>query len=224
MASSFDRIEDGQGTLQHSAGQPDPERQSVQPLASSLRIVSSIVPTQQLTTFIDTFQQVLKHCKGRTHRPPYPEEQANESISARSSIDEDRSAAWDALVGKLALQRCFLCLEKDQGQIALAVPLFKPMGPRAYTRKRPRESATFERVCLEVGPEESDEAIFRRLTATCYEYQGAWKKWLPFYGITGVEEVYVCYSCLSQACTVLLIASSLSSWADSKNVAPLPSA
>ncbi|KAK3373054.1 hypothetical protein B0T24DRAFT_529119 [Lasiosphaeria ovina] len=36
---------------------------------------------------------------------------------------------------------------------------------------------------------ESDNAIYRRLVDTCYEYLGRWKRWLPYYGITDVVEV-----------------------------------
>ncbi|KAK4937714.1 hypothetical protein LTR10_021724 [Elasticomyces elasticus] len=162
MPSSFDWIEGGLGTQQRSVSQPDPEGQTVQPPAFSLGTVS-----------------ILKQCKGMICRPPYLEAQGNESYSAPIPTD-DPKAAMDALIRKQSRQYCFLCFEKDQAQFAIDVPLFKPLGPRRYTGVRPRK----------IGTEESDEAIFRKLIATCYQYQGAWKKWLPFYGITGVEEVY----------------------------------
>ena len=38
---------------------------------------------------------------------------------------------------------------------------------------------------------ESDAAIYERLMETCFQYQGKWKRWLPFYGIVDVREVNV---------------------------------
>ena len=38
---------------------------------------------------------------------------------------------------------------------------------------------------------ESDTAIYHRLVETCFDYQGKWKRWLLFYGITNMQEVKV---------------------------------
>ena len=50
----------------------------------------------------------------------------------------------------------------------------------------------------DIGPKErvfeSDSEVFERLKRTCFEYQGRWKSWIPFYGVTNVEEVQVSYS------------------------------
>ncbi|KIW22666.1 uncharacterized protein PV07_10941 [Cladophialophora immunda] len=41
----------------------------------------------------------------------------------------------------------------------------------------------------EERPAECDAAIFERLQQTCFKHQETWKKWLPYYGVTKVEEV-----------------------------------
>jgi hypothetical protein len=38
---------------------------------------------------------------------------------------------------------------------------------------------------------ESDPVIFHKLEQACYQYQGEWKRWVPFYGIVHVREVNV---------------------------------
>jgi len=56
----------------------------------------------------------------------------------------------------------------------------KAPGGEIYEEPKPREKAC-----------ESDAAIYQRLKETCFQYQGKWKWWLPFYGITNVREVNV---------------------------------
>lgn len=51
-------------------------------------------------------------------------------------------------------------------------------GSEIYEKVNPKETAC-----------ESDAAIYRRLKGTCFHYQGKWKRWLPFYGVTDVREV-----------------------------------
>jgi len=38
---------------------------------------------------------------------------------------------------------------------------------------------------------ESDAAIYQRLNDACFQYQGKWKNWIPFYGVVDVYEVEV---------------------------------
>ncbi|VUC27246.1 unnamed protein product [Clonostachys rosea] len=91
-------------------------------------------------------------------------------------------------------QGCFLCLESHKrGQYAILVPCLRPTRARRvrghsgvfsdnprpiYEKMMPWESAC-----------ESDSDIYRRLTDTCYQYLGWWKRWLPYYGVTEVLEV-----------------------------------
>jgi hypothetical protein len=104
-------------------------------------------------------------------------------------------------------QCCFLCLQgRKIGQYAVQVPCTRPtegrrtkghklstevskdgsqhlvkvLGGEIYEELSPREKAC-----------ESDAAIYQRLEETCFQYQGKWKRWLPFYGITNVREVNV---------------------------------
>jgi hypothetical protein len=58
--------------------------------------------------------------------------------------------------------------------------LVKVPGGEIYEELNPRE-----RAC------ENDAAIFQRLKETCFQKQGNWKRWLPFYGIADVREVKV---------------------------------
>lgn len=53
-------------------------------------------------------------------------------------------------------------------------------GSEIYEELNPKELAC-----------ESDAAIYQRLQDTCFQFQGTWKRWLPFYGIVDVREVNV---------------------------------
>jgi hypothetical protein len=66
-------------------------------------------------------------------------------------------------------------VSEDGSQHFVEVP-----GGEIYEELNPREKAC-----------ESDAAIYQRLKETCFQYQGKWKRWLPFYGITNVREVNV---------------------------------
>ncbi|KAJ4320516.1 hypothetical protein N0V94_003379 [Neodidymelliopsis sp. IMI 364377] len=92
-------------------------------------------------------------------------------------------------------QCCFLCLHGNgQVRYAVRVPCYRPETPRKirFTTK----SAT-TRVCHYKDIDhsetvyESDSVIFYKLEQACYQYQGEWKRWIPFYGIVHVREVNV---------------------------------
>lgn len=94
---------------------------------------------------------------------------------------------------RLAGQGCFLCLTApDGGHYAVVVPCFKPNKHRQIIGKYVdggipmyAQTRSWEMGC------ESDCETWRRLIRTCYRYQGKWRRWVPFYGITEVKEVTV---------------------------------
>ena len=98
----------------------------------------------------------------------------------------------DGSVSERAGQRCFLCLKKQGKQFAVAVPCCRPVKPRQIKIIELRNG---DEVYHEMGPKEmsfeSDAAVFERLKWACFESQGRWRKWIPFYGITNVEEIKV---------------------------------
>lgn len=104
-------------------------------------------------------------------------------------------------------QCCFLCLEgRKTGQYAVPVPCMRPTEPRQVKSHRLSTEVTknglmrlvkipggelYENLNPKEKACESDAAIYHRLKETCFHYQGKWKRWLPFYGITDVREVNV---------------------------------
>jgi hypothetical protein len=101
-------------------------------------------------------------------------------------------------------QCCFLCLQgKKTGQYAIQVPCMRPTKQRRVISyklskevsdsklKRVPGGETYEELNPMENACESDAAIYQRLKETCFQYQGNWKRWLPFYGITDVREVNV---------------------------------
>jgi hypothetical protein len=90
-----------------------------------------------------------------------------------------------------AQQRCFLCLTKKQSQIAISIRCYRPT-EKHRIRIVPRNDGTgrYDKITEEKHVE-SDMNIFKRLQGACYEHKGTWRKWIPFYGLTKVEEVTV---------------------------------
>lgn len=93
-------------------------------------------------------------------------------------------------------QCCFLCLSKPLKQFATTVPCLRPTRPRAVKSTRTKlNGAILDKVYHKMRPREgaheSDADVFERLRWACFEHHGRWKRWLPFYGITRVEEVHV---------------------------------
>jgi hypothetical protein len=92
-------------------------------------------------------------------------------------------------------QCCFLCLEsKQMGHYAVQVPYIRPTKPRRVLSRRVASNGdgllggeTYEEITPQQMAYESDTAIYD----TCFDYQGKWKRWLPFYGVTNVREVEV---------------------------------
>ncbi|KAH6708896.1 hypothetical protein BKA61DRAFT_615054 [Leptodontidium sp. MPI-SDFR-AT-0119] len=97
-------------------------------------------------------------------------------------------------------QYCFLCLQgKKTGQYAVQVLCMRPTRPRAITGHKliPKDdifvkipgSEIYEKLNPKELACESDAAIYQRLQDTCFQFQGTWKRWLPFYGVVDVREV-----------------------------------
>lgn len=87
-------------------------------------------------------------------------------------------------------QGCFVCLESHgQRQHAVLVPCLRPTEPRhaRYTRKK---TTIYKPNSVWDSAGESDCEIYERLLDTCYQHLGRWKRWLPYYGITEVQERY----------------------------------
>lgn len=88
------------------------------------------------------------------------------------------------------------------GHYAVQVPCIKPTKPRRVLSRRLASNGdgllvqvpggeTYENIPPQQMACESDTAIYNRLVDTCFHYQGKWKRWLPFYGVTNVREVNV---------------------------------
>jgi hypothetical protein len=94
---------------------------------------------------------------------------------------------------------CFLCLHgKGEEQYAVQIPCFRPTRiPKSrfppYNGKDKVLKATRIKIDprLEVNAYESDSMIYLKLRDACFEHQGQWKQWIPFYGIVDVREVQV---------------------------------
>lgn len=177
----------GQQTLDHF----DAERQ---PQVSSSSQTSKNVSFQKYCS--DGLQRLLKPREWMHYQQNGEKKGIDGHMSAPFSIGLERPSAMDAPIFERVGQCCFLCLGKRRNQIAIAVPCFRPTKERKrrYTTQR-RGSPTRRKIYREIGPKErvreSDAAIFERLVSACYEYHSTWRKWLPFYGITKVEEVTV---------------------------------
>ena len=198
MASQYDRIAHEDNRPQQIVSPPDPESQSAQPLPSSPVRLWRSGPIQQLANYFTGFRQGLKQCQRLIYRTTPQMRDADEEFSAPSSVGLQQPVVANTQLHKSAGQCCFLCLEKDGSQVAIPVPCLRPTKPRQVKlRIRKRGGTTRMPAHHETGPNEqipeSDTAIFERLSSACFGYQGAWKKWLPFYGITNVEEVEVSY-------------------------------
>ncbi|KAH7130098.1 hypothetical protein B0J11DRAFT_243963 [Dendryphion nanum] len=96
-------------------------------------------------------------------------------------------------------QCCFLCIQgKRSAQYAVRVPCFRPNKPRQvrHSTMKPDESGIWklDKIVYEsLDPKEkaceSDATIYHRLGEVCFQQQGKWKKWVPFYGVVDVREV-----------------------------------
>ncbi|KIW77493.1 hypothetical protein Z517_09939 [Fonsecaea pedrosoi CBS 271.37] len=113
------------------------------------------------------------------------------------------SALSIRLKNRRTKQCCFLCMRNRDGAFAIAVPCVKPIQyGRSFATRVIFEDDAQEPNVGDAGLEEahtesdtadetdeSDAAVFERLRKECLKQQGSWKKWLPYYGITKVEEV-----------------------------------
>jgi hypothetical protein len=96
-------------------------------------------------------------------------------------------------------QCCFLCLErKNFGQYAVRIPCFRPTKSRRVLSRLvcksggvQSEEITYERLNPKENACESDASIYDRLRDACFQQQGKWKWWIPFYGVVNVREVKV---------------------------------
>ncbi|KAF3003052.1 hypothetical protein E8E13_007063 [Curvularia kusanoi] len=44
---------------------------------------------------------------------------------------------------------------------------------------------------------EKDSDIYKKLVAACYQFHGKWKKWIPFYGVVGMQETQFCFNAMT---------------------------
>lgn len=93
-------------------------------------------------------------------------------------------------------QGCFLCLQNSKdGQFAVLIPCIKPSRHRRVIGRSTLSTKTPTLIYEEVQPWETacepDSVLWSRIVDTCYQVQGNWKRWIPFYGITEVQEVTV---------------------------------
>ncbi|GAB0135109.1 hypothetical protein EsDP_00003458 [Epichloe bromicola] len=85
-------------------------------------------------------------------------------------------------------QGCFLCLESpEEGHYAVMVPCIKPSTSRRIVRRF--KTPIYEKMQPWEMAYEADDEVWRRLVHACYQYRGKWKRFIPFYGITEVQEV-----------------------------------
>ncbi|OAL35941.1 hypothetical protein AYO20_04847 [Fonsecaea nubica] len=127
-----------------------------------------------------------------------------EDMNARSPDGATRpSTLRIPLKNRRTKQCCFLCMRNRDGAFAIAVPCLKPIQyGRPFATPVIFEDDAQEPDVGDAGSEEaqtesdtadetdeSDAAVFERLQQECLKQQGTWKKWLPYYGITKVEEV-----------------------------------
>jgi len=91
-----------------------------------------------------------------------------------------------------AQQSCFLCIRGRAEDYAIRVPCFRP-SPRRARREVKQSNAKIEKRTKLVMDSafESDSTVYKKLLAACYEEQGSWKRWVPFYGIADAREVEV---------------------------------
>lgn len=132
--------------------------------------------------------------------------------SAPFSIGLERPLSMNASLYEKAGQCCFLCLEKRDAQIAVPVPCFRPVEARQvkYTTQKlgsPTRKTVYHAIRPKESVRESDTAIFERLNWACFKYQGVWKQWIPFYGITKVREVTVSFALREVRCCLLPLVS-----------------
>ncbi|XPS67829.1 hypothetical protein M3J09_000125 [Ascochyta lentis] len=91
----------------------------------------------------------------------------------------------------------FLCIMVGGERYAIQIPCYRPRAKRQIFRtkldltngrKKIHQYGVIlpaETVC------ESDFMIYYKLRQICFEHQGNWKRWVPFYGIVDVREVKI---------------------------------
>lgn len=131
----------------------------------------------------------------------FPRRKRSHASDLLEKLHDMRPKNWTHLSDR-AGQCCFLCLKGNEtGQYAVQVYCVRPTRSRPVKLRRESHEEDGSRrsvvIYKEIGPKEkaceSDVAIYQRLKETCYQYQGMWKRWLPFYGITNVREVKVSF-------------------------------
>ena len=147
------------------------------------------------------FRRLLDCCIDNLHKFPVPKQQLeslqNETRNTISGSPSPRNPSQvDQCNNNTAEQRCFLCLAKKASQTAIAMPCRRPTKERQIEyHHRDLGSQTWRphyyKIRAEEKAVENDMAIFERLVEACYKYHGTWRKWIPCYGITKVEEVTV---------------------------------
>ncbi|OAP64014.1 hypothetical protein AYL99_03241 [Fonsecaea erecta] len=163
MASQADESMDGGRGRQHYSDQPDLERKGAQPEVASIT-----------KTLKRLFRQILAQCR---------RDYGSGEITATASLNgASRLSEKDTSLDKRARQCCFLCVRNRDKVFAIIVPCLRPTSLLRQAVKNRLEDAGLMAI-------ESDAAVFERLHLACFKYYGAWKRYLPYYGVTKVEEI-----------------------------------
>lgn len=99
-------------------------------------------------------------------------------------------------------QCCFLCLHGRKQPYAIQVPCIRPRPPKVVGHKllmsddgdtlsKVSGGEIYEPVNQKDKAFESDAAVWNRMKKMYFIDKGLWKRWLPFYGPTAVQEVKV---------------------------------
>jgi len=196
MNTQFCRPMEGATRSQQIPNDIDMERQITQPqTASSSETSNKTLPQTFAERYRTSLQKLAKLCEGIRYQQS-GEKGDGQYTSAPFSTGLVRPLAMNAPIYERAGQCCFVCFRKRHNQLAIAVPCFRPTKPRQvrYITQRlgsPTRDTKYHDIRQMERAGKSDAAIFARLKWAYFEYQGIWKKWLPFYGIVKVEEVNV---------------------------------
>lgn len=90
---------------------------------------------------------------------------------------------------------CFLCLSGLNGSYAVLVRCLRPSRSRQVVGQTDIFSDNPIPIYEKVAPWEmacqSDSDVWRELANTCFQHQGNWKRYIPFYGVREVREITV---------------------------------
>lgn len=144
---------------------------------------------------------------------PRPDPYSCEIRPSQSPREKTPGQPANALLTSVGHHLIFLCLAQKYGSgVACVVRCKRPTVPRQYTTRKKRVQAQSQRregagkreagrdliESVAIYPQRPDEAavecdsdIFERLRQHALATHGAWKAWVPFYGVTSVAEIKV---------------------------------